>query len=895
MSDRGVKPEENWENSPSATGTNHVLAIGIDAYQYWQSLNNAVRDCDALIEVLTRKYRFDEKQVVRLYNAEATRDKIWITLEKLVAKVTPEDNVLIYYAGHGYQDEKKWGYWIPVNASKSSRAGFFKDREVMDFIKEIHCHHLMLISDSCFSGTFFKALSRSKDSFSRDPSRWALTSGRLEAVSDGKMGEGSPFNRLLVEALEENSDKLHFSKLAQQVKFGTNEVTGKKQSPLTGPLDIEKNEGGEFVFLPKKDEEVDWRRTIEQGTIDALHRYLMHYPNGKYVAKAHKHLDDLAWQAAMMATSLVAFRKYLKDHPKGEFALDAYAQIDKLEWQAAKQKDTKDSYRHYLNTVSFGKYRQEAIKAMDFCEDRSVFNRAKHRESRLRQYLLDVEQGKYDGHFEEEARRLLAEMENETMPKPDLKPQKKSVQSPRENLKPKEVPQENDKNPKSIPKAVLESSEKTNKGTSIDPLSKQLDGTQHKIKPKPKPKPQRGLWISVGLGLSLLMIWGILQINQSPKVIRSLPNLNKYDSLISMKPIKGGEFIMGSDEGKKNEGPSHMVAVESFEIGEAEITNEQFVNFWNSRGYLFLDREKWDSYLPYENKDKGKCGIFFDDETRMFLVENGCEDYPAVYISYYEAKAFAAWLNINSSYIYRLPTEAEWEYAASGGSKGYNLQGKRIVVWAGGYSKIQLRRYAWYGNNSRWKVQATRQKKPNPIGLYDMSGNVSEWVLDWYNVDYYNKCAELGIVMNPKDTNSVGGYKIHRGGSVKVQAEECSVYSRQYSLPNQRDGYIGFRIVRHSVRDSISEKELSKILTDQTGMWHMILSSEQYSLDKANELVSRFDKMGFNSVRLVRPNKTSKFCYVSFFSNKDRRQCEDFFNDVLVRDFPWNLSIIQVE
>lgn len=131
---------------------------------------------------------------------------------------------------------------------------------------------------------------------------------------------------------------------------------------------------------------------------------------------------------------------------------------------------------------------------------------------------------------------------------------------------------------------------------------------------------------------------------------------------------------------------------------------------------------------------------------------------------------------------YRLPTEAEWEYAARGGSKsrGYQYAGSDTIGYV-----------AWYRSNSDSKTHAVGQKQSNELGLYDMSGNVWEWCSDRYDSDYYKNSPS----QNPKGP-SKGSYRVIRGGSWLSAPRNCRVARRDYYTPTFRDSGIGFRLVR---------------------------------------------------------------------------------------------------
>jgi len=137
--------------------------------------------------------------------------------------------------------------------------------------------------------------------------------------------------------------------------------------------------------------------------------------------------------------------------------------------------------------------------------------------------------------------------------------------------------------------------------------------------------------------------------------------------------------------------------------------------------------------------------------------------------------------------VYRLPTEAEWEYAARGGPDWKN----QSFLYAG--SDV-LDEVGWYDDNSHGETKPVGLKMKNALGLYDMSGNVWEWCADWYGRDYYKKCLEEGVTKNPPGPEQ-GSNRVLRGGGWNLNAQICRSVSRDFSDPSDRPINIGFRLV----------------------------------------------------------------------------------------------------
>ncbi len=225
-----------------------------------------------------------------------------------------------------------------------------------------------------------------------------------------------------------------------------------------------------------------------------------------------------------------------------------------------------------------------------------------------------------------------------------------------------------------------------------------------------------------------------------------------------------------------DERPQHTVTVNDFYIGKYEVTNKQYCKFLNaincnSNG-SYNDSEYGN--VEYIDMDDGDCQINYNNG--KFIPENGKDNYPVIEVTWYGANAFAKWAGG------RLPTEAEWEFAARGGkqSNGYKYSGSNNIDDV-----------AWYWNNGGKHTHQVGTKSPNELGIYDMSGNVWEWCHDWYDKKYYKK----RLRNNPQGPSS-GKYRVLRGGSWFNGPGLCRVADRGRSYPDNTDYDYGFRVAR---------------------------------------------------------------------------------------------------
>jgi hypothetical protein len=235
---------------------NHLFVIGIDEYQNHHNLHNAVYDCERLIEILKNKYDFVLISDP-IYNKNATRKNILEHLSSLSILMNEEDNLTIYYAGHGTINPfTQRGYWIPSDA-ENSESDYIPNSIIREKIEDINAKHIFLISDSCFSGTFLNQTRSSESKYKNHyikldslKSRWYLASGRVEAVSDGKEGEGSPFANSLFSILTNNVEEyLSVQEIINYVSKATGSIV--TQQPVGGVIKDTGDMLGQMVIINK--------------------------------------------------------------------------------------------------------------------------------------------------------------------------------------------------------------------------------------------------------------------------------------------------------------------------------------------------------------------------------------------------------------------------------------------------------------------------------------------------------------------------------------------------------------------------------------------------------------------------------------------------------------------
>jgi formylglycine-generating enzyme required for sulfatase activity len=259
----------------------------------------------------------------------------------------------------------------------------------------------------------------------------------------------------------------------------------------------------------------------------------------------------------------------------------------------------------------------------------------------------------------------------------------------------------------------------------------------------------------------------------------------------------------------KGQWPAHHVTISRpFYLGKYEVTKGQFKKFVEDTNYR-TDAEKDGKGGWGYAGDKYKRFVQRADFTWRDWGVDQSDESPVVNVSHNDAVAFCEWLSRKEAKKYRLPTEAEWEYACRAGTvdryyNGDDPEGltKIANVWDAAV-KEKLPQFSNYLSSSDGSTftSPVGQFRPNNFGLYDMIGNASEWCSDWYDEDYYSKSPDrdpTGPNLGPYRVSNSGPYRVHRGGSWSSYAMDCRAASRDRRAPNLRYDSVGFRVARSS-------------------------------------------------------------------------------------------------
>ena len=261
---RGINVRPISPSGEEVKGDQWLFVIGIDTYINWPRLNTAVNDAQCIRNVLLSRYYFDKDHVIELYDEQATRKNIINKLRYLAGNVGSDDSLVIFYAGHGHLDSiTKSGSWIPVESGEKDASAWISNHNIKDYLKAdaIKAKHILLISDSCFSGDFFRGHRGKLPEVTNKvikrayklTSRQAITSGGLEPVVDEGFGGNSVFSHFLVKTLKNNQNPfLVPSDFFADIKAGVAENA--EQFPQFGSLkDTGGQQGGEIVLFLKQD------------------------------------------------------------------------------------------------------------------------------------------------------------------------------------------------------------------------------------------------------------------------------------------------------------------------------------------------------------------------------------------------------------------------------------------------------------------------------------------------------------------------------------------------------------------------------------------------------------------------------------------------------------------
>ncbi len=803
--ERAIGNIEIVESSTSFNSKNYLLAIGIDKYADTKikNLNTAVDDVEKIAALLVNKFGFEHRPEYLLFNEAATKQNInnaFVKLLELFDKNPNQDNLIVYFAGHGDYDKRfDIGYRIPTEAILSQDSTYIEDSAILDRIKRLKAKHVLLISDSCFSGSMVRSLDTEQYTFEEKsealPSRHILTSGLLEEVDDGFRNDNSPFAKSILNYLQaENRLFIPFSDVAQFVKKAVPQNSQQNQVPYYGKLKTQGDFFGEFVLRTKNVELSAWN-ALDKNSLSALTAFIAKYPESLKLAEAQKNIDRIkaevkqrtldaekrAYENAKTTPTIYNLNQFIKDYPTSSFTSEIEDLLADAEenaaWKEAKNKNTITGFRLFLRNFPNTNLKDDAQKRIEKIENDVDSNEVERlyrikNEERERQSLEKIETDKLE-------RERLAKLETDKIERQRL--EKLEIAKQAQEFKAKMITPNKEseqivklKTPQLKQTQTQKISTKTITWSSVFTFLAFAAYMAFKFgffAPKPESKSAFPSYLK------------LKDTAELPILIK--PNYTTINKFISIEPemifVQGGTFKMGSNDGDANEKPVHSVTVSDFNIGKYEITVAQFDAFIKDRNYITTAEKEGSSYIWDGKTFIDKKGVFWKHDVNGNVRPQSEYNHPVIHVSWIDAKAYCDWLSEKKGKKYRLPTEAEWEFAARGGNESKNY------MYSGSNSFSDV---AWEYNNSNNKTHAIGSLQANELGIYDMSGNVYEWCWDFYNGDYTIKSPTLG--------STEGKPRVLRGGSWFSYSSICRVASRDKFIPTNHNYYIGFRVARYN-------------------------------------------------------------------------------------------------
>lgn len=231
-------------------GNNYALVIGINEYENFANLNTAVKDADVISSILKEKYNFDVQKI-----NNASRSDILNAISKYRSFLSEEDNFMIYYAGHGWLDEKaNRGYWFPTDATENSPVNWIANDDLTAEIRAMNANHVLVVSDSCYSGTLTRGITVAElnpkhiEALEAKKARTVLTSGGIETVSDSGFYGHSVFAWEFIKALKNIDEPTDMTSIFPDIRRGV--LLNSDQTPDYSDIRMAGHEGGDFIFFP---------------------------------------------------------------------------------------------------------------------------------------------------------------------------------------------------------------------------------------------------------------------------------------------------------------------------------------------------------------------------------------------------------------------------------------------------------------------------------------------------------------------------------------------------------------------------------------------------------------------------------------------------------------------
>ncbi len=691
-------------------GRYYALIFGNNDYTHLAKLQTAIADAKALGETLRTQYGFK----VELH-LNATREQIVSSLNRLRSELSEKDNLVVFYAGHGYIDTvTDTGFWLPVDAQPDNEVNWIPVSEISRNLLAISARHVLVVADSCYSGTLTRAapvrVPANTDAWiqrmASKRSRTALTSGGIEPVVDGSSdGQHSVFSKAILDALRSNDDPIPGETLFAKLRDAV--VVNAQQTPQYADIRNAGHDGGDFVFVPRPDiarltqaapppsataapdlaiEREFWNAIKDSNDSAMFEAHIQQFPNGFLTPLARlkaKELKEKEQTSAATAALNVP-------PPAAEPSREARPAIEEME----------ESYE-ILTNVSIRERPTASSKRIGHLDaGGTVLVTGKVADANW--YRVETADGKAGYVFGGNVRRAVEGAAAAAVAM-------RGVPPPQSVPPPDEPPARSGTTAPAAPTATAA-----------------LPAVPPRSAAAPPPKAQ----------------------SQS---FRDCPDCPE------MIALPGGVFQMGSND-DPSEKPVHRVAVRAFALARYPITARQWAACVA------------DGACDYRPKEPPAA-----------------DDLPMGNLSWKDADQFVQWLGRWTGRPYRLPTEAEWEYAARAGT------GTRY--WWG--NEPGVARADCKGCGGSWNTAHPAPVgtfAPNPLGLYEMHGGIAEWVADCWHPNHAGA---------PADGSARGGsgggrcdHRVLRGGSWRSEPGDLRASNRARYETDVRYPANGLRVAR---------------------------------------------------------------------------------------------------
>jgi formylglycine-generating enzyme required for sulfatase activity/uncharacterized caspase-like protein len=685
-------------------GRYYALIFGNNDYMHLARLQTAAADANAFGEMLRTQYGFK----VELH-LNATREQIVASLNRLRSELSEKDNLVVFYAGHGYVDSvTDTGFWLPVDAQPDNEVNWIPVSEISRNLLAISARHVLVVADSCYSGTLTRAapvrVPANTDAWvqrmASKRSRTALTSGGIEPVVDGSAdGQHSVFSKAILDALRSNDDAIPGETLFARLRDAV--VVNAQQTPQYADIRNAGHDGGDFIFMPRPDiarltqaapppsatsapdptiEREFWNAIKDSNDPAMFEAHIQQFPNGFLTPLARLKIRELKGKEQTSATAAAVLPVPAPAPPEARPAVE----------------EMEESYE-VLTNVSVREQPTASSKRIGQLEaGGTILVTGKVADANW--YRVETADGKVGYVFGGNVRKAVdGAVAMRGLPPPGV--------PPRATAPPDEPPP---RSATTAPGAVA--------ATTAFPAAP---------RPAPAPSPK---------GQSR----GFRDCPECPEMI-ALP---------------GGVFQMGSND-DPSEKPVHRVAIRAFALGRYPVTAGQWAACVA------------DGACDYRPKEPAPA-----------------DDLPMGNLSWKDADQLVRWLGRRTGRPYRLPTEAEWEYAARAGTGTRYWWGNEV-----GVAKADCK-----GCGGPWITAHPAPVgtfAPNPFGLYEMHGGIAEWVADCWHPNYAGA---------PADGSAHGGgrcdHHVLRGGSWRSDPGELRASNRTQYETDVRYPANGLRVAR---------------------------------------------------------------------------------------------------